>query len=488
MRSEIVCVPRHEECRSLRAEFAEQLGQLLTLDGVEDAALAWLSRRLASTAVINRWALTDPSGTDSADTVRAFADFRRRAQAGGDLEPRRTGWWCRCARSHHREEAAWRRRRTGGASRAAARARMERSEHAGGDAVRGSSRSGAGHHLPRPGPGQSPRRDSGHAGGGRRGATTGVVRRGKWEAMHDDMSGFYEVRVRGADRRNHRIFCISSGTLPISAGRASSSSMDCEPVRQAADPRDYKRAAAVPSRVPEATNRVASSGSCRRSPGALLASRLRNTPDGFRTRLGDEIELKGSRRVPTTVVAVGFGERIVKRRRTASGGRPALRASSAFDSPRSSRRASIDLDQLIDSRGGRGGLPGRRARTPGLALLLEVPLGAGSRCHGCSLGPRCSVTQKLRYLDGQEHRLLPRLLERIGCQRPSGGGSGDTRQHVKAQVRGTIRNCLTRADTASKRPHNPKVAGSKIRPRRHVSRSTHSRGPHVSRDIRTGVA
>jgi hypothetical protein len=31
---------------------------------------------------------------------------------------------------------------------------------------------------------------------------------GKWEVMHNDMAGFYEVRVRGADRRNHRLFCI----------------------------------------------------------------------------------------------------------------------------------------------------------------------------------------------------------------------------------------------------------------------------------------
>lgn len=31
---------------------------------------------------------------------------------------------------------------------------------------------------------------------------------GKWEAMHDDMAGFYEIRVRGADRRNHRLFCL----------------------------------------------------------------------------------------------------------------------------------------------------------------------------------------------------------------------------------------------------------------------------------------
>jgi hypothetical protein len=30
---------------------------------------------------------------------------------------------------------------------------------------------------------------------------------GKWEAMHDEMSGFYEVRVQGAGQ-NHRLFCV----------------------------------------------------------------------------------------------------------------------------------------------------------------------------------------------------------------------------------------------------------------------------------------
>lgn len=31
---------------------------------------------------------------------------------------------------------------------------------------------------------------------------------GKWEVMRDDMAGFYEVRVKGADRKNHRLFCV----------------------------------------------------------------------------------------------------------------------------------------------------------------------------------------------------------------------------------------------------------------------------------------
>lgn len=31
---------------------------------------------------------------------------------------------------------------------------------------------------------------------------------GKWEAMHDDMAGFYEVRVDGPQRRHYRLFCI----------------------------------------------------------------------------------------------------------------------------------------------------------------------------------------------------------------------------------------------------------------------------------------
>jgi hypothetical protein len=66
---------------------------------------------------------------------------------------------------------------------------------------------------------------------------------GKSEVMHDDMAGFYEVRVRGADRRNHRRFCV----LERDADDLGGSSIVCidglsKPLRQAAAPRDYRRA------------------------------------------------------------------------------------------------------------------------------------------------------------------------------------------------------------------------------------------------------
>ncbi len=31
---------------------------------------------------------------------------------------------------------------------------------------------------------------------------------GKWEAMHGDMGGYYEVRVTGPGRRQYRLFCL----------------------------------------------------------------------------------------------------------------------------------------------------------------------------------------------------------------------------------------------------------------------------------------
>lgn len=31
---------------------------------------------------------------------------------------------------------------------------------------------------------------------------------GKWEAMHGEMNGFYEVRVDGPKRRHYRLFCV----------------------------------------------------------------------------------------------------------------------------------------------------------------------------------------------------------------------------------------------------------------------------------------
>ena len=66
---------------------------------------------------------------------------------------------------------------------------------------------------------------------------------GKWETMHGDMAGFYEVHVRGADRRNHRLFCVLERDAPDLGG----SSIVCidglsKPLREAAHPRDYRRA------------------------------------------------------------------------------------------------------------------------------------------------------------------------------------------------------------------------------------------------------
>jgi hypothetical protein len=31
---------------------------------------------------------------------------------------------------------------------------------------------------------------------------------GYWEAMHDEMAGYYEVRVDGPKRRHYRLFCV----------------------------------------------------------------------------------------------------------------------------------------------------------------------------------------------------------------------------------------------------------------------------------------
>jgi hypothetical protein len=40
---------------------------------------------------------------------------------------------------------------------------------------------------------------------------------GKWEAMHSDMAGFYEVRVQGSGY-NHRLFCILERNAPDLGG------------------------------------------------------------------------------------------------------------------------------------------------------------------------------------------------------------------------------------------------------------------------------
>lgn len=68
---------------------------------------------------------------------------------------------------------------------------------------------------------------------------------GKWEAMHDDMAGFFEVRVQGAGM-NNRLFCV----LERDAADLGGSSIIVieglsKPKRSAANPRDYRRATAM---------------------------------------------------------------------------------------------------------------------------------------------------------------------------------------------------------------------------------------------------
>lgn len=66
---------------------------------------------------------------------------------------------------------------------------------------------------------------------------------GKWEAMRGDMAGFYEVRVRGADRQNHRLFCVLERDAE-DLGGSSIVAIDglSKPVRKAARAKDYRRA------------------------------------------------------------------------------------------------------------------------------------------------------------------------------------------------------------------------------------------------------
>jgi hypothetical protein len=63
---------------------------------------------------------------------------------------------------------------------------------------------------------------------------------GKWEAMHGDMAGFFEVRVQGGGQ-NHRLFCL----LERDAEDLGGPSIIClgglsKAPRTAARPRDYE--------------------------------------------------------------------------------------------------------------------------------------------------------------------------------------------------------------------------------------------------------
>jgi hypothetical protein len=65
---------------------------------------------------------------------------------------------------------------------------------------------------------------------------------GKWEVMHDDMAGFYEIRVQGGGK-NHRLFCLLERDAE-DLGGSSIVAIDglSKPKRSAANPKDYRRA------------------------------------------------------------------------------------------------------------------------------------------------------------------------------------------------------------------------------------------------------
>lgn len=63
---------------------------------------------------------------------------------------------------------------------------------------------------------------------------------GKWEAMHGDMAGMYEIRVQGGGK-NHRLFCILDRGEDL--GGPSIVCIDglSKPRRRPANDRDYRR-------------------------------------------------------------------------------------------------------------------------------------------------------------------------------------------------------------------------------------------------------
>ena len=127
---------------------------------------------------------------------------------------------------------------------------------------------------------------------------------GKWEVMHGDMAGFYEVRVKGGGM-NHRLFCILERDAE-DLGGSSIVAIDglSKPRRSAVSPRDYQRVSEAPARVREAPDppRVAVPASLQ---GATTRSRSMAMANEAR------------------VLAVGLGASTLNSRRTTSGARSA---------------------------------------------------------------------------------------------------------------------------------------------------------------------
>jgi hypothetical protein len=58
--------------------------------------------------------------------------------------------------------------------------------------------------------------------------------------MHDEMAGFYEVRVQGGGA-NHRLLCLLERSADDLSGPIVCIGGLSKPVRSAADPRDYRQ-------------------------------------------------------------------------------------------------------------------------------------------------------------------------------------------------------------------------------------------------------
>jgi hypothetical protein len=143
---------------------------------------------------------------------------------------------------------------------------------------------------------------------------------GKWEAMHGDMAGYYEVRVQGGGM-NHRLFCVLERDAEDPRRvehRVHRWSLEAE--AHSGAPEGLQTGQALRRRVPEAADRD-------------------RVVEAFRRRVG-RISRSRAPASATRVLSVGFGFSAEKRRRIASGFTPARRASSAFVRCSSSRRAS----------------------------------------------------------------------------------------------------------------------------------------------------
>ncbi|MGB8932189.1 MAG: hypothetical protein WCC48_13175 [Anaeromyxobacteraceae bacterium] len=71
---------------------------------------------------------------------------------------------------------------------------------------------------------------------------------GKWEAMHGEMSGFYEARCDGPGRRHYRLFCIlerDGGPLGLGGPSVVLITGMAKPFRTTFSDRDYAKVRAL---------------------------------------------------------------------------------------------------------------------------------------------------------------------------------------------------------------------------------------------------